>query len=78
MVRAFLAKWPNIEFGVYKKWQKASFINYFETLTNKKSPNTKSAWDNTLNHIINFHGHKLKFEDVTEPNLASIDFLSRL
>jgi len=51
---------------ISRKLKKASFIEYFESLSNKKSPNTKTAWDNTLKHIILFHGPKLKFEDVTE------------
>jgi len=51
---------------ISRKLKKASFIDYFETLANQKSPNTKTAWQNTLNHIILFHGPKLKFEDVTE------------
>ena len=51
---------------ISRQLKKASFIKYFETLAKKKNPNTKSTWDTTLTHIIDFHGNKLKFEDVTE------------
>jgi integrase len=51
---------------ISRQLKKASFIDYFKTLSEKKSPNTKVTWDNTLNHIITFHGRKLKFEDVNE------------
>nr|WP_027137644.1 hypothetical protein [Gaetbulibacter saemankumensis] len=44
----------------------ASFINFFKEQAKKKSPNTKVAWDNTLNYIIELHGNKLKFVDITE------------
>ncbi len=51
---------------ITRQLQKASFILYFKNLSETKSPNTKIAWDNTLLHIIKFHGKKLKFEDITE------------
>ncbi|MBJ6368139.1 tyrosine-type recombinase/integrase [Snuella sedimenti] len=51
---------------ISRELKKASFINFFEEQAKKKSPNTKIAWDNTLKHIIDFHGKKLRFEDVTE------------
>ncbi len=51
---------------ISRKLKKANFIQFFKELSEKKSPNTKVAWGNTLNHIITFHGPKLKFEDVTE------------
>ena len=51
---------------ITRQLQKASFIEYFKRISETKSPNTKTAWDNTLLHIIKFHGKKLKFEDVTE------------
>lgn len=49
-----------------RQYKKASFIKYFESLAEKKTPNTKSNWDSTLSYIIAFHGKKLKFEDVNE------------
>lgn len=51
---------------VSRQLKKASFINYFESLTKKKSPNTRGTWETTLKHIEDFQGKKLKFEDVTE------------
>lgn len=51
---------------VSRQLKKASFIEYFESLTKKKSPNTQGVWETTLKHIIDFHGKKLKFEDITE------------
>lgn len=44
---------------------KANFIEYFKLQKDKKSPNTKSSWDNTLKHLIVYQGKKLKFEDVS-------------
>ena len=49
---------------ISRQLKKASFIKYFESLANKKNPNTKSTWESSLKHIIEFHGDKLKFEDV--------------
>ena len=51
---------------ISRQLKKASFILYFQKLTETKSPNTKIAWENTLIHILKFHGRKLKFEDITE------------
>lgn len=51
---------------ITRQLQKANFVEYFKKISETKSPNTKTAWDNTLLHIIEFHGRKLKFEDVTE------------
>ena len=51
---------------ISRQLKKASFIKYFESLANTKSPNTKVAWGNTLKHMKDFHGSKLRFEDVTE------------
>ncbi|PVW12165.1 tyrosine-type recombinase/integrase [Marixanthomonas spongiae] len=51
---------------ISRKLKKASFLDYFNELAEKKNPNTKSTWNNALKHIIEFHGPKLKFEDVTE------------
>lgn len=50
---------------ISRQQKKASFIKYFESLRDKKSPNTKTTWDNTLSHIITFHGRKLNFEHIT-------------
>ena len=59
--------------------KKASFLLYFENLAKKKNPNTKVAWDNTLNHIIEFHGRKLKFENITESWLENFrDYLLQI
>lgn len=51
---------------VSRQLKKASFILYFEQQAKKKSPNTKSVWENTLKHLKAFQGNKLNFEDVTE------------
>lgn len=51
---------------ISRKLKKASFIEFFQSIAETKSPNTKVAWDNTLKHIISFNGKKLKFEDVNE------------
>lgn len=51
---------------ISRQLKKASFIKYFQSIADTKSPNTKGSWDNTLKHIETFHGNKLKFEDVTE------------
>ncbi|WP_400070390.1 tyrosine-type recombinase/integrase [Zobellia russellii] len=45
---------------------KASFINFFQSILETKTPNTKGTWDNTLKHIIAFHGEKLRFVDISE------------
>lgn len=50
---------------VSRQLQKANFIQYFEELGNKKEPNTKIAWDNTLKHLIEFQGKKISFENIT-------------
>lgn len=50
---------------ISRQLKKASFIKYFESLKDKKSKNTQTAWRNTLNHIIAFQGKKLTFENVT-------------
>lgn len=50
---------------ISRQLQKANFIEYFENLGNKKDPNTKTAWDNTLKHLITFQGKKISFENVT-------------
>lgn len=61
---------------VSRQLQKANFIQYFEELGNKKEPNTKTAWDNTLKHLISFQGKKISFENITVKWLE--DFLSYL
>ncbi|MCW8939534.1 MAG: phage integrase SAM-like domain-containing protein, partial [Flavobacteriales bacterium] len=48
-----------------RQLQKANFIDYFQMQGEKKGVSTKVAWRNTYKHIINFHGKKLKFEDVS-------------
>ncbi|QMU63035.1 MAG: tyrosine-type recombinase/integrase [Flavobacteriaceae bacterium] len=50
---------------VSRQLQKANFILYFEKLGNKKSEKTKTAWDNTLKHLIKFQGKKLTFENIS-------------
>jgi integrase len=50
---------------VSRQLQKANFIEYFEKQMTKKTQQTKVAWDNTLKHIIKFHGKKISFENVT-------------
>jgi len=50
---------------ISRQLKKASFIKYFESLKDKKRPNTKTTWESTLNHIESFHGKKLNFENVT-------------
>ncbi len=50
---------------VSRQLQKANFIKYFEELGNKKEPHTKTAWSNTLKHLISFQGEKISFENVT-------------
>lgn len=56
---------------ISRKLRKASFIDYFQSISEKKSPNTKIAWDNTLKYIIQFQGKKLSFENVNEAWLES-------
>ncbi|WP_281980725.1 tyrosine-type recombinase/integrase [Tenacibaculum mesophilum] len=51
---------------ISRQLKKASFILYFQKLTDTKNPNTKTVWENTLIHILKFHGKQLKFEDITE------------
>lgn len=51
---------------ISRKLKKASFIDFFKAVGDKKGANTKVAWDSTLKHIILFHGKKLTFENVTE------------
>ena len=51
---------------ISRQLKKASFIKYFKSIADTKNPNTKGSWDNTLKHIEEFHGSKLRFEDVTE------------
>lgn len=51
---------------ISRKLRKANFIEYFEMVMDKKSPNTKVAWENTLKHIKAFQGKKLAFENVNE------------
>lgn len=55
---------------------KANFIDYFKLQRDKKGTNTKSSWDTTLKHLIDFQGKKLKFEDVSVSWLEN--FLSYL
>lgn len=55
---------------------KANFIDYFILQRDKKSTNTKSSWDTTLKHLIDFQGKKLQFEDVSVSWLEN--FLSYL
>lgn len=50
---------------VSRQLQKANFIEYFESIGNKKNPNTKIAWDNTLKHLIEFQGKKISFENIS-------------
>lgn len=50
---------------VSRQLQKANFITYFEELGNSKKANTKSTWENTLKHLIDFQGKKIAFEDIT-------------
>lgn len=50
---------------VSRQLQKANFIEYFEKLGNKKSEKTKTAWDNTLKHLIEFQGKILTFENIS-------------
>lgn len=50
---------------ISRQLKKASFIKYFESLKDKKSKNTKTTWNNILNHIEAFQGKKLTFENVT-------------
>ncbi|WP_268224881.1 tyrosine-type recombinase/integrase [Sinomicrobium oceani] len=50
---------------ISRQLQKANFITYFEQLGNKKSEKTKTAWDNTLKHLIEFQGPKLTFENIS-------------
>lgn len=61
---------------VSRQLQKANFIQYFEELGNKKGSNTKTAWDNTLKHLISFQGKKISFENITAKWLE--DFLNYL
>lgn len=49
---------------VSRQLQKANFMEYFEQLGNKKEPNTKTAWENTLRHLNEFQGKKITFENV--------------
>lgn len=50
---------------VSRQLQRANFITYFERLGNNKKANTKSTWENTLKHLIEFQGNKIAFEDVS-------------
>lgn len=50
---------------VSRQLQKANFIQYFEELGKKKEPNTKTAWESTLKHLIKFQGEKITFEQIT-------------
>ena len=43
-----------------------SFTEYFQTLSNKRSGQSKVIWDSVLMHLQNFHKGELKFNDVTE------------
>jgi integrase/recombinase XerD len=63
---------------ISRQLKKASFIKYFQSIADTKSSNTKGSWNNTLKHIEDFHGSKLKFEDVTERWLERFsDYLSK-
>ncbi len=50
---------------VSRQLQKANFIEYFKNLSNKKSEQTKTAWDNTYKHLIEFQGKKITFENIS-------------
>lgn len=56
---------------VSRQLQKANFIEYFKELGLKKEPHTKTAWTNTLKHLINFQGKKISFENITVKWLES-------
>ena len=63
---------------IRRQFKKASFIKYFQSIADTKNPNTKGSWDNTLKHIEEFHGTKLKFEDVNERWLERFsDYLNK-
>lgn len=47
-------------------YQKACFLEYFKTLTNKKKGSTQSKWQTVLNHLIKFTNNKCTIEDVNE------------
>ncbi len=51
---------------ISRKLRKANFVEYFEFIMVKKSPNTKVAWENTLKYIVAFQGKKLAFENLNE------------
>ncbi|MCQ4139848.1 site-specific integrase [Chryseobacterium sp. EO14] len=50
---------------ISRQLQKANFIEYFESLGNKKNTNTKETWTNTLKHLIDFQGKKISFQEIT-------------
>lgn len=50
---------------ISRQLQKGNFITYFEQLGSKKSEKTKTAWDNTLKHLIEFQGKKITFENIS-------------
>lgn len=63
---------------ISRQLKKASFIIYFQSLADTKTPNTKGSWENTLKHIKDFHGSKLRFQDVNERWLERFtDYLSK-
>ncbi|WP_299114289.1 site-specific integrase [uncultured Winogradskyella sp.] len=50
---------------ISRQLQKANFITYFELLGKNKEDKTRTAWNNTLKHLIDFQGKRIKFEDVS-------------
>jgi len=44
---------------------KGDFFKFLEGLSKKKKENTRNSWIGVLNHLKEFHGPKIKFEDVT-------------
>ncbi|WP_139958353.1 tyrosine-type recombinase/integrase [Flavicella sediminum] len=51
---------------VSRQLQKANFILYFENFGNTKDGNTKSTWDTTLKHLVEFQGKRLTFENISK------------
>jgi len=44
---------------------KANFITFVEELSKKKKESTRNSWIGAIKHMKEFHGPKIKFEDVT-------------
>ena len=62
-----MIKLKGSQFVTSNKMLNANYIEYFRSITNKQSKNTKKAWSNTLSHLEKYtKGKTVTFKDVNE------------